>query len=222
MLNFMKSLDEELGIVNALSLDLEAEKVIQEEEGHYCNRVGYGGRGGYTWDKEFIEKEIYLIDKGRITLPDNRRRDNARKELENIHSSSKYFKVRYAAGEILNKRYLQSDFEREFNNILKDYLNGSDEVKRIAEEDLAMLYTIAPSKELRKKIGHASGLDDIIILSDEVMRYYTYQHLTKEELKRIYNSKEKDIPSEAIIRAGMALQYGTLMIFFHLFKRKFS
>lgn len=178
----MRSLDEELRIVDGLNLDF-----------HNC--VEYNDT--------------------------NEKREMAQKELERISSFHPYFRVRYKAGGILNKKYLKSDFEREFGDVVKSYLNGSEEVKKIAGEDLAMLYTIAPSKELRKRIGHVSGMDDVSILADEVMGYYVNQHLTKEELKRVYNSKEKNVPKEAIMRAGLALGYGGLMIFLHLLKRRF-
>jgi len=86
-----KSLEETLAKVKRLRENLSAEVVVQEQEGH--EEDTYGPHNSYGI--------FYIIDKYRITNPDNQKRESAKQQLQQIFESHKYYSARFSAGQAL-------------------------------------------------------------------------------------------------------------------------
>lgn len=75
--------------IGQLSRDLLAVIVVQEERGHVesWEKRGKGDEGR----NPYVSESDWIIDEPRITKPDMGKREAARKELQQIYDSSKWY-----------------------------------------------------------------------------------------------------------------------------------
>jgi hypothetical protein len=218
----MENLEGILKRIEGLKKDLFAEVVIQEAiEGHYEDDAEEAGLGSgaasdahyYSHSKGWLH---WVEGKPRIAEPNTKKRETARKELQNIYESSEWYSVKYAAGKALDinvderlelwienlRKQLHAEevvVEGESNVYHKGSSSGGDAREAVWDEpDI-----IGPDLKTREK-----AVEDIAGLL-EVSGLKVFRALLKEA----YNIPDNN--STIRIKAGNALGYSNLRIWVH-------
>jgi len=209
-----QSLDDVLAEVERLRCDLSAEVVLQEERGHFEIHYGYGGRGGYTWDKEIVEKKIWVIDTERLTKPNAQKREEARQELQQVYDNNKLYSARYVAGRVLGIKALKTRVKQWIHNL-------ADKLDAKREEQIWDQYTgeAGPSTAFVRR-PELDTLIGIKIVEDSAITYPAAEDTIKlfelsgsEDARELVKKVYTKISSDSLrIKAGKALGYSNLKI----------
>ena len=204
----MKPLQGMIEEVRNLKSDLNAEIIVQEEEGHeeyYSTHVGspsYNSSYYVEWEGE------YVVDKPRIVEPDTEKRQAAREKLQHLRESSPWYTVRYLAALALgiDGERLDKTVEELLAQLALDP-GASENSDRIV--DARRLYEMARTSNLRLRTGRLIGINDADILAREL---FLVKSLDEDKVKYIYQAASSPADRKA---AGKRLGYSSIRIWLH-------
>jgi hypothetical protein len=98
----MRTLEEELKLVDELKKGISSVIILQEGRGHY-EQMDIPRFSGSFLERSSVlsQKQYYVVDTPQKDIPDEERRKEARTDLGNLYFSSPYLTARFMAGRAL-------------------------------------------------------------------------------------------------------------------------
>lgn len=219
----MQSLEQILAEVERLRAGLDAEIVVQEEEGEEFEEYCHSGHlDGPIQNRDGSPKVKYVVTQPRITKPNLQKQEEAKQQLQQVYDSSEWYSARYVAGRALGikdnepesrlsnwinelERKLQSEIvvqEEEGHCGKTTWLVAMGEVEG-EEYFIDKPRIVRPDIEKRKKA--IEDVSKLYILTDNNPNINS---MLKEAYK---NNESKNVR----IESGKTLGYSRLRIFIH-------